>query len=96
MKEGFIYILSNRNRNVLYVGVTAQIEKRILEHKQGESSGFTKRYNLCDLMYYERYPAIEQAIWREKQLKNWRQEWKWDLIKEANPDLKDLAAEWYK
>ncbi len=89
-KNGFVYILSNYTRNVLYTGVTSDLDKLIFDHKDGEGSKFTAKYNLTVLLYYERYPNINEAIEREKQLKNWHREWKFNLIKESNPELKDL------
>ena len=90
MKESFIYILSNKNRKVLYVGVTSNLLKRIEEHKNGIGSIFTKKYNVHDLLYVEEFNDINLAIKREKQLKNWNKAWKWNLIKETNPNLIDL------
>ena len=95
MKYGYVYIMSNINRTTLYVGVTNNLERRVLEHKSGYGSVFTGRYNLHDLLYFERIPGFQNAINRERQLKNWRREWKWNLIKEDNPDLKDLADAWF-
>jgi putative endonuclease len=95
MKKGYVYIVSNKSRTTLYVGVTNDIERRILEHKAGVGSAFTKRYHLSSLMYWECIPYIGKAIEREKQLKNWHKEWKWNLIKEQNPDLKDLSEDWF-
>ncbi|MGI8893157.1 MAG: GIY-YIG nuclease family protein [Bacteroidia bacterium] len=95
MKDGFVYILSNKHRTTIYIGVTNDIEQRILMHKSGLGSLFTKKYNLTDLLYFERISGIHNAINREKQLKNWHKEWKWNLIKEENPELKDLAADWF-
>ncbi len=74
---------------MLYVGVTSNLENRITQHKNGEGSIFTKKYHLTYLMYYEEFTAIVQAIAREKQLKNWHKEWKWNLIKSKNPDFED-------
>jgi putative endonuclease len=95
MKDGFIYIVTNKHRTTIYIGVTSDIEKRILMHKSGYGYIFTKRYLLTDLLYFERISGIHNAINREKQLKNWHKDWKWSLIKEVNPELKDLAAEWF-
>ncbi|AMC10140.1 hypothetical protein Lupro_02250 [Lutibacter profundi] len=90
MKENFIYILSNKNRKVLYIGVTSNLLKRIEEHKNGIGSIFTKKYNVHDLLYVEEFNDINLAIKREKQLKNWNKAWEWNLIKETNPNLIDL------
>ena len=95
MKKGFVYILSNYNRTTLYIGMTNDIENRVLEHKAQIGSAFTRRYQLKYLMYYEECPSIATAIDREKQLKNWKKEWKWNLIRTENPKLEDLAKEWF-
>ena len=71
------------------------MERRMIEHKTGSGSRFASKYKLHDLMYYENYSFIIDAIDREKQLKNWRKAWKWNLIKEENPKLKDLSADWF-
>ncbi|MBI3134914.1 MAG: GIY-YIG nuclease family protein [Bacteroidetes bacterium] len=95
MKYGFVYIMSNKNRTVLYTGVTNNIETRVKQHKSGCGSVFTKRYAIVDLMYFEKILGFGLAIDREKQLKNWHKEWKWNLIKTENPELKDQAADWF-
>ena len=79
-----------RRGGTLYIGVTADIARRATEHREGSADGFTKRYGLKCLVYAERYEEIEQAIAREKQLKNWKREWKIELIVSANPDWDDL------
>lgn len=78
---------------MLYIGVTSDLYKRVVQHKIGEGSQFTKKYSLSSLLYYEEFSGITQAIAREKQLKNWHKEWKWNLIKGLNPELKDLFGE---
>ena len=90
MRKGYVYILSNKNRTVLYIGVTSDLKKRIWQHKNKVYESFSKRYNVHDLLYYETSESIIESIKREKQLKNWHKEWKWNLIKEHNPKLKDL------
>jgi len=90
-KGGSTYMMSNKWRTVLYIGVTSDLISRVLEHKTGHNYGFTKRYNCQDLLYYESFSMIEEAIAREKQLKNWHKEWKWNLIKEFNPEMEDLS-----
>ena len=95
MKHGFIYIMFNKNRTVLYIGVTNNLERRVLEHKASTGGRFTSKYNLFDLLYWEQINGIKLAIQREKQLKNWHSEWKWNLIKEENPRLNDLLKDWY-
>jgi len=95
MRKGFVYIMSNKNRTTFYIGVTNAIKRRVLEHKTGKGSVFTKKYNLVDLVYYEKIEGLEECIQREKQLKNWHRNWKINLINEDNPDMVDLAADWY-
>jgi len=95
MRKGFVYIVSNKNRTTFYIGVTSDIKRRILEHKTGKGSDFTSKYKLVDLVYYEKIEGMDECINREKQLKNWHRNWKINLIKESNPEMKDLAAEWY-
>ena len=96
MKEGFVYIMSNKNRTTLYIGVTSNIEQRVKSHKKGVGSVFTSKYNLTDLLYFERIMGMQNAIDREKQLKRWHKDWKWELIKKENPRFDDLAAKWYE
>jgi putative endonuclease len=94
MKEGFVYIMSNKNRTVLYIGVTNNLERRVLEHKTAHGSKFTSKYKLFYLLYFEKINGMQNAIQREKKLKNWHSQWKWNLIKEKNPALIDLAIDW--
>jgi len=77
----------------LYIGITGDLIKRITGHKNKIGSEFSKKYNLEDLVHFEEFTDINQAISRQKQLKNWRKEWKWDLIKTLNPNLKDLFSQ---
>ncbi len=93
MKNYFIYILTNSHNTTFYIGVTSNLERRIFEHKQELVDGFSKKYKLKKLVYYEEYPTIIDAIGREKQLKNWHREWKINLIKQLNPEFKDLDPE---
>jgi len=86
----FVYIIANERNTVLYIGVTSDLVKRIYEHKNKVVKGFSKKYNLCKLVYYETSNCVESAITREKQLKNWHRDWKFNLIKEFNPEMKDL------
>ncbi len=93
MKGGYVYIMINNIRTTFYIGVTADLKTRIADHKNGIGSVFTTKYKLTDLMYFEDFPDIYQAIDREKKLKNWRREWKINLIKSVNPEMKDLYWE---
>jgi putative endonuclease len=83
--------MSNKNRTTLYIGVTSNLTARVLEHRSGEGSKFTSKYNCFDLIYFEYHPSIVAAIAREKQLKNWHRDWKMNLIKSENPELLDLS-----
>ena len=89
------YILTNYKNNTLYIGITSNIERRIYQHKNELIEGFSKRYKLKNLIYYEEFKNIRDAIAREKQLKNWHREWKLNLIKNMNPEFQDLSKEWY-
>ena len=91
--EPAVYILASRKNGVLYIGVTAELKRRVWEHKEGIGSAFTKRYNAHKLVYFEAHPTMESAISREKQLKNWKRAWKIALIESANPDWVDLWEE---
>lgn len=82
----YIYILTNRQKSVLYVGVTNSLEGRLLEHRNGHGSAFTKRYNCHFLVYYERYQYVGKAIAREKEIKGWSRKKKEDLNAEMNPE----------
>lgn len=96
MRKGFVYIMSNKNRTTFYIGVTNAIKRRVLEHKTGKGSVFTKKYNLVDLIHYEIIEGMDECIQREKQLKNWHRDWKVNLIKADNPEMVDLATDWYE
>ncbi len=91
MKQGFTYIITNNNNTTLYVGVTSNLPKRILEHKEKRyQDSFSARYNLCKLVYYEQFHTIVDAIAREKQLKAGSRTKKLKLIETYNPEWKDL------
>jgi putative endonuclease len=92
-KRFFVYVLSNRRRGVLYVGVTSDLIRRLLEHKAKLVPGFTKTYGIVMLVYYEEYSSILEARAREATLKRWRRAWKMELIDKFNPDWRDLAEE---
>jgi putative endonuclease len=86
----FVYILASRIGGTLYIGVTNDLTRRVFEHKSKFVRGFTKRYDVVRLVYYEQYDDIEQAILREKRLKNWNRAWKIRLLEEQNPNWIDL------
>ncbi|MBR1908904.1 GIY-YIG nuclease family protein [bacterium] len=89
-----VYILTNYNETTFYIGVTGDLQKRIWEHKNKVVEGFTKKYNVDKLVYYELTENVESALNREKQLKRWHRQWKINLIKEMNPEFKDLSENW--
>jgi putative endonuclease len=93
MKPGYVYILSNKGRTSFYIGVTSDLRTRIYQHRYEHGSAFTSRYNCHDLVYYEFYDYIVDAIAREKQLKRWHRQWKINLILSVNPGLRDLSDE---
>ena len=86
----FVYILASRRNGTLYVGVTNDLVRRILEHREGKVEGFTKRYEVHRLVCFERHGDIQEAIAREKRLKRWRRDWKIELIETENPHWSDL------
>jgi len=94
VKTYYIYITTNKS-GTLYVGLTSNIPKRLYEHKTKAISGFTSKYNIDRLIYYETYSDANSAIAREKQIKHWRREKKLNLIKSQNPNLEDLSSDWF-
>ena len=90
MQKYYCYILSNKNRTVLYIGYTDNLKRRLKQHKTSNGSGFSKKYNVNELIYFEEFDENREARNREAQLKNWHKEWKWNLIKESNPELKEI------
>jgi putative endonuclease len=90
-RQYYVYILTNKSNKVIYIGVTNDLDRRMFEHKNKLVEGFTKRYNLVKLVYYEMTGDVQSAIRREKQLKNWHRDWKINLIKQFNPEWNDLS-----
>lgn len=92
-RGGYIYILTNKNHTVLYVGVTSNLGNRLCEHRTGKyQTSFTFKYNVKELVYFEEFLSIEEAIYREKQLKAGSRQKKIDLINRLNPEWKDLSS----
>ena len=91
--QGIVYILTNKNKTTLYIGVTRNLQRRVAEHKLHINKGFSSRYNTVNLVYYEIYERLDVAIHREKQLKKWHRDWKETLINEFNPEWKDLSED---
>jgi putative endonuclease len=92
MKNYYVYILASKKDGVLYIGVTGDLIKRVWEHKNNVVKGFTQRYFVHRLVYFEATTDIESAILRETQLKRWKREWKIQLIEKENPNWEDLYS----
>lgn len=90
----YVYILTNWNDQVMYIGMTNNLERRLYEHKNKLVEGFTKKYNVHKLVYYEHGNDVHAAIAREKEIKKWRREKKNNLVMTMNPEWKDLSLEW--
>ena len=90
MKRYVVYILASKPRGTLYIGVTNDLKKRIIEHREGSMEGFTKKYAIHMLVHFERFQYVNHAIAREKQLKRWHRDWKINLIEAGNPEWVDL------
>jgi len=93
MRQGYLYMMTNRPNGVLYTGVTSDLSRRAYEHREGIIKGFTSRYGLIRLVYYETYPMVVDAIQREKNIKHWPRAWKNNLIEVMNPEWRDLYNE---
>ena len=91
-KSGYVYIIASQKYGTLYTGVTSDLIKRIKEHKAETYKGFTEKYGVKMLVWYEYFPTIEQAITQEKKIKTWQRAWKVRLIEEANPEWIDLST----
>ena len=92
-KTYYVYILASKRNGTLYIGVTNDLERRLYEHKNNLVDGFTKRYNVHDLVYYEVTNDVNAALQREKQLKRWTRKWKIELIEKVNHEWRDLAED---
>jgi putative endonuclease len=90
MADYYVYILTNKPRGTLYVGVTNDLVRRVHQHREGAIAGFTKRYGLKQLVHFERYDTPTFAIQREKNIKHWSRLWKLDLVNSSNPQWRDL------
>ncbi|RZJ04554.1 MAG: GIY-YIG nuclease family protein [Brevundimonas sp.] len=90
-----VYILASRRNGTLYTGMTANLFARMWKHRNGEFDGFSKTHGCVRLVWFERFAWVTEAIKREKQIKEWKRDWKLRLIEESNPDWRDLAAEWF-
>ena len=89
----YVYILASQKNGTLYIGITRNLIKRVYEHKNNLVEGFTREYNVHNLVYFESCKDVNEAILREKRLKKWNRQWKIELIEKDNPDWKDLYSE---
>ncbi len=95
MKTYYVYILASQRNGTLYIGVTGNLEARLYQHKTAYNRGFTEKYGVSRLVYFEETDDVSVAILREKQLKKWKRDWKINLIEEENPLWKDLSEGWF-
>ena len=95
LKQYYVYIMTNKGNTVLYTGVTSNLAERIYQHKKKLIKGFTSKYNINKLVYYEEFDSVYDVITREKQIKGWLRRKKIELIKKNNPEWKDLSTGWY-
>jgi len=93
MVVGYVYILASKKNGTLYIGVTKNLLRRIFEHQNGLVAGFTKKYNVKNLVWFEKHDLVASAIQREKSLKKYSRQWKINLIEEVNPEWKDLTSQ---
>lgn len=93
-KDFYVYIMTNYQETTFYIGVTSDLLRRVLEHKNKAKEGFSSKYNLTKLIYFETTESSMAAIEREKQLKRWHREWKINLVKRTNPNFDDLSEHW--
>jgi putative endonuclease len=89
----FVYMMASSRNGTLYVGVTSDLVKRVFQHKNDVADGFTKKYRVHDLVWFESTPSIEEAVRKEKQIKDWKRAWKVALIEKENPEWRDLYAD---
>jgi putative endonuclease len=92
MKQFFVYILANQPNGTLYTGVTSNLVQRVWQHREGVVEGFTKKYGVKKLVFFEAHETAESAITREKQIKKWERAWKIELVERENPEWRDLYS----
>ena len=92
MKTYYVYIMASKRNGTLYIGITSNLERRVYEHQQNIVKGFTEKYNVHHLVYYETTSDVQAALQREKQLKKWNRQWKLELVEKENPEWKDLST----
>ena len=90
---GYVYIMASQRNGTLYIGVTNDLVRRVTEHREGKIEGFTQRYDIKMLVWYEQTERMDDAIAQEKRMKEWQRDWKIQLIEKTNPDWQDLYEE---
>ncbi len=95
MNKFYVYILASQKNGTIYIGATSDLERRILEHKNKLLKGFTAKYNVDLLVYFEEFTNTQEAFNRERQMKKWKRNWKLKLIEKENPNWNDLSVDWY-
>lgn len=93
MKTFAVYILASRRNGTLYTGMCSSLSRRIYEHREGLIAGFTRKYGIQTLVWYEHYDDMQEALLRERRIKRWQRSWKLNLIESSNPDWHDLYSE---
>jgi putative endonuclease len=93
LRSYYVYILASKRNGTLYIGVTNNLIRRVGEHRRGEESGFTKKYHVTQLVWFDVTDDVSAAIWREKCMKWWKRRWKVELIEKTNPEWRDLWEE---
>ena len=93
ISAAYVYILASKRNGTLYTGATRDLVRRIYQHKSHQTDGFTHKYSVTQLVYYEKHDRLDQAIQREKQIKKWNRAWKLQLIEKRNPDWQDLYSD---
>lgn len=96
METYYVYILASKRNGTLYIGFTKDLDRRMFEHKFELMEGFTKRYGVKKLVYYEEHISRDDAFIRERQMKKWKRSWKIELIEKSNPEWEDLAKDWFE
>ena len=91
----YVYILASKKNGTLYIGMTNDLQKRVYQHKTGQVKGFTQKYGVSMLVYFEEFQQVQQAIERENNLKKWKRAWKLKLFEKDNPNWDDRAKDWY-
>ncbi len=96
MKEFYVYILASQRNGTLYTGLASDLKRRLMQHRDKAVKGFTQKYGVTRLVYFESYNSFNEAFERERRMKKWKRAWKIELIEKDNPQWKDLSEEWFE